>query len=606
MKAKSLAMKISCVMALSACMATASASIQNPGFESDWDSWNDTDPSAISGVAYSGGKSAKISGSGGKLEQLVYVSSNTNYRLSAYVHGAGTVGAKVNGSTFDSSADSSDWQQVSVEFNSGSASSITVFGTYNGGEGRFDSFALENLGSGSGSSGGSGSSSSGGGCTSGSNLTVSVASDDGTNDGHGPGNVLDGSLADESRWSSLGIKWITLDLGSVQTVEGVDIAWYKGDQRTSFFSIETSVDNSNWTTVLSAGQSSGTSTDLEGYDLTDSSARYVRLTGSGNSANNWNSILEMDVIGCSDGSGSGSSSSGSSGGSSGSGSSSGGFLDPNLPPSSNFDLADWYLSVPSDNDGSGTADSIKEVELNGGYENSSYFYTGTDGGMVFRCPVDGYKTSTNTSYTRTELREMLRRGDTSISTQGVNGNNWVFGSAPASARNAAGGVDGILRATLAVNHVTTTGDSGQVGRVIVGQIHANNDEPLRLYYRKLPGNSKGSVYIAHEPNGGSDTWYEMIGSRSSSASNPSDGISLDEIWSYEIKVVGNTLTVTISREGKADVIQVVDMGNSGYDVADQYQYFKAGVYNQNNTGSGSDYVEATFYSLENSHDGYAY
>ena len=116
--------------------------------------------------------------------------------------------------------------------------------------------------------------------------------------------------------------------------------------------------------------------------------------------------------------------------------------------------------------------------------------------MVFKCPVDGYKTSTNTSYTRVELREMLRAGDTSISTSGVNGNNWVFSSAPSSAQNAAGGVDGNMKATLAVNHVTETGSS-QVGRVIIGQIHASSDEPIRLYYRKLPNHDKGSIYFAH-------------------------------------------------------------------------------------------------------------
>jgi poly(beta-D-mannuronate) lyase len=607
----SLAMMISCAAVLAACAASANASILNAGFESGWDSWTDTDPSAISDVAHTGSKSAKITGSGGKAEQQVSVNTNTNYRLTAYVRGSGTIGAQVGGSTHDASTSSSDWQQAQVEFNSGSAQSITVFSAYNGGEGRFDSFALENLGSGSSSSSSSGGGSSGGSsCTSGSNLPVVSASDDGSNDGHGPANVLDGSFADESRWSSQGVKWITLDLGNVQTVEAVDIAWYKGDQRSSYFYIETSTDNSNWTSVLSSSQSSGNSTNLENYDVSDSDARYVRLTGSGNSSNNWNSILEFDVIGCGDGGGSsssgGSSSGGSSSSSSSSGGSSGGGLNPSLPPSGNFDLADWYLSVPSDNDGSGTADSIKEDELNSGYENSSYFYTGNDGGMVFRCPIDGYKTSTNTSYTRTELREMLRRGDTSIGTQGVNKNNWVFGSAPASARNAAGGVDGVLRATLAVNHVTTTGSNSQVGRVIIGQIHANNDEPLRLYYRKLPGNSKGSIYIAHEPNGGSDAWYDMIGSRSDSASNPSDGIALNEVFSYEIKVVGNTLTVKISRDGKPDVTQTVDMSSSGYDASDQYQYFKAGVYNQNNTGDGSDYVEATFYALENTHDGYAY
>ncbi|WP_233998715.1 polysaccharide lyase family 7 protein [Microbulbifer pacificus] len=594
---------------LSAVVLSATASIENPSFESDWENWADTDPSAISGVAYAGSKSAKLSGSGAKMEQQVAVSSSTNYRLSAYVDGAGILGAIVAGGTHQVQTNSGAWKKLEVEFNSGNAQSVTVFGAYNGAEGRFDSFALENLGGGS-SSGGSSSSSSGsssgggGSCTGNSNLAIVSANDDGSNDGHGPGNTIDGSLADESRWSSSGVKWITLDLGALRTVKGVNIAWYKGDQRSSFFSIDTSLNNSNWTTVFASGQSSGNNADFESYDVTDTTARYVRITGSGNSANAWNSILEVDVVGCG-GSGSGSSSSSSSGGSSGNSSSSGGDLNPSLPPSSNFDLGDWYLSVPSDNDGSGTADSIKEDELNSGYQNSSYFYTAPDGGMVFRCPIAGYKTSTNTSYTRTELREMLRRGDTSIGTQGVNKNNWVFGSAPASARDAAGGVDGVLRATLAVNHVTTTGDSSQVGRVIVGQIHANDDEPLRLYYRKLPGNSKGSVYVAHEPKGGSDTWYDMIGSRSSSASNPADGIALNEKFSYEIKVVGHTLTVTISRAGKADVTQMVNMSNSGYDTSDQYHYFKAGVYNQNNTGSGSDYVQATFYALENSHTGYA-
>ncbi len=44
------------------------------------------------------------------------------------------------------------------------------------------------------------------------------------------------------------------------------------------------------------------------------------------------------------------------------------------------------------------------------------------------------------------------------------------------------------------------------------------------------------------------------------------------------------------------------MSDSGYDIADEYMYFKAGVYNQNNTGNDSDYVQATFYSLVVSHD----
>ncbi|MCB4798603.1 polysaccharide lyase family 7 protein [Neotamlana laminarinivorans] len=279
-----------------------------------------------------------------------------------------------------------------------------------------------------------------------------------------------------------------------------------------------------------------------------------------------------------------------------------GGLNAEVSPAENFDLSTWNLSIPED-EGDGTAVTVTVAQINNNYENSKYFYTAEDGGMVFKCPVAGYKTSENTSYTRVEFREMLRGTNTGISTQGVNKNNWVFGSAPAADISAAAGYDGEMSATLAVNYVTTTGDSGQVGRVIVGQIHANDDEPIRIYYRKLPENNLGSIYFAHEPRDGygDEQWYELIGSRSSSASNPEDGIALNEKFSYKIRVVNNTMVVTILREGKDNVVKTISMANSGYDQGGQYMYFKAGVYNQNNTGNDEDYVQATFYELEKSH-----
>lgn len=279
-----------------------------------------------------------------------------------------------------------------------------------------------------------------------------------------------------------------------------------------------------------------------------------------------------------------------------------GSLDPDRAPSENFDLSTWKLSIPI-NEGDGTATDISVSELNSGYENSSFFYTASDGGMVFKCPVAGYKTSSNTNYTRVELREMLRGTDTSISTQGVNQNNWVFGTAPQEDKDAAAAYDGEMNATLAVNHVTTTGNSSHIGRVIIGQIHANSDEPVRIYYRKLRDNNLGSIYFAHEPTdgNGSEQWHEMIGSRSNNANNPTDGIALDEIFSYRIKVVGDNLTVTIIRDGKPDVVNTINMANSGFNVGGQYMYFKAGVYHVNNSGNDDDYAQATFYTLEKSH-----
>ncbi len=211
------------------------------------------------------------------------------------------------------------------------------------------------------------------------------------------------------------------------------------------------------------------------------------------------------------------------------------------------------------------------------------------------------KTSENTKYTRSELREMLRKGNTDINTQGINDNNWVFSSAPQNEQDAAGGVDGTLNAKLMVDHVTITGDDNQVGRVIIGQIHANDDEPIRLYYRKLPNNTHGSIYAAHEILDGDDIYYELIGTRSQSASNPEDGIQLGEIFDYQINVEGNQLTVTVTKENQTPIIQIIDMTDSGYDQGGQYMYFKAGVYNQNNTGDDFDYVQATFFIIENSH-----
>jgi len=279
-----------------------------------------------------------------------------------------------------------------------------------------------------------------------------------------------------------------------------------------------------------------------------------------------------------------------------------GELDPNKAPSENFDLSTWKLSIP-DNQGNGTATTISVSEINNSYENNNYFYTADDGGMVFKCPVNGFTTSVNTVYTRVELREMLRGTNTSISTQGVNKNNWVFSSAPASDKIAAAGYDGEMNATLAINHVTTTGSNSHIGRVVIGQIHANSDEPIRLYYRKLNGNALGSIYFAHEPTdgNGSEQWYEMIGSRSNTASNPIDGIALDEKFSYTIKTVGDILTVTIIREGKEDVVTSVNMANSGFNVGGQYMYFKAGLYHLNNSGDNDDYAQVTFYALEKTH-----
>ncbi|WP_020210469.1 polysaccharide lyase family 7 protein [Gilvimarinus chinensis] len=429
-------------------------------------------------------------------------------------------------------------------------------------------------------------------CSTSTALIIDAATDDGTHDDLGPENAIDYNLSANSRWSSLGDgKSLTLDLGTIASITDIKTAWYVTSGQTAYYELEASTDAESWSTLEANGQA--TTDDFKSDTFDETKARYIRIIGRGNSENAWNNLIEVEVYGC-DGLETATASP--------LGPLSIGELSAGEPPANNFDLSRWYLSIPTDEDNNGRADSIKENDLNNGYENPNYFYTNDKGGMVFRVYPTGYKTSTNTNYTRTELREMLRAGNTQISTQGVNANNWVFGSAPEADRAAAGGIDGTLRATLAVNRVSTSGEQYQIGRVIIGQIHANDDEPIRLYYRKLPNNSKGSLYFAHEIKGGDDTWHSLIGSRSDNAANPADGIALNETFSYEINVRGNTLHAYIYREGQPTVVKTLSMADSGYDEGGQYMYFKAGAYNQNNSGDDDDYTEVTFYALEATHN----
>lgn len=281
-------------------------------------------------------------------------------------------------------------------------------------------------------------------------------------------------------------------------------------------------------------------------------------------------------------------------------------LDPLKKPSDNFDLLDWSLTLPTDLNKDKKADTVYEKSLDKNFELKPFFYTADDGGLVFACPNVGAKTSKNTKYARTELREMLRRGNSRVKIRGLTKNNWVFSGAHGSMKIKSGGIEGSLEGTLAVNRVSTTGDEKKVGRVVIGQIHAADDEPIRLYYRKLPSNSKGAIYFAHEINGGDDVWINMIGSRSHTLSDPDDGIALNEKFSYKITVKDEVLFVTIIREGKLNITRYIDMKYSGYSSGNQFMYFKAGVYNQNNDGADGDYVQATFYHIHNIHHGYKF
>ncbi|MFC1465718.1 MAG: BNR-4 repeat-containing protein [Candidatus Brachytrichaceae bacterium NZ_4S206] len=110
-----------------------------------------------------------------------------------------------------------------------------------------------------------------------------------------PANLLDGNL--NSRWSAQGDgQWVSFDLGRLELVDAVNIAFHLGNQRTTSFDVLLSVDGLGWFMALTNVVSSGTTLDLEPFPLPHPlPARFVRIVGHGNSQNNWNSLTEVTI-----------------------------------------------------------------------------------------------------------------------------------------------------------------------------------------------------------------------------------------------------------------------------------------------------------------------
>ena len=186
---------------------------------------------------------------------------------------------------------------------------------------------------------------------------------------------------------------------------------------------------------------------------------------------------------------------------------------------------------------------------------------------------------------------------------------------------------GKLTGTLKVTHVSTSGDPRVAASysVVVGQIHASKghkNEPLKIYYKKFQGHTKGSVFWNYEINTEGDNsnrwdfstavWGDdmfVVGPNATkNPEEPADGIALGEEFSYEINVYEGIMYLTFKSEGhetktftknliasdfvkKSDIPQqIVDnffpIGQDGTEKPTAYKgdmnYFKLGAYNQTN------------------------
>ncbi|WP_257454957.1 metallophosphoesterase [Archangium lipolyticum] len=112
----------------------------------------------------------------------------------------------------------------------------------------------------------------------------------------GAGSVAANTQDDDTgtRWSGPGKgAWLTMDLGTSQSIAGAAIAWHQGDTRQNHFILSTSEDGTTFTQAYAAD--STLTTAAQTYRFTARKARYLRVTVNGNTVNDWASITESRV-----------------------------------------------------------------------------------------------------------------------------------------------------------------------------------------------------------------------------------------------------------------------------------------------------------------------
>jgi len=237
------------------------------------------------------------------------------------------------------------------------------------------------------------------------------------------------------------------------------------------------------------------------------------------------------------------------------------------------------------------------------FENKDFFYTtkdNKDDWVVFKTPNAGNTHGTSNN-TRTELAQLKK---------------W----SPMTEAN--------MNATLKVMNVSTTGDATVAATysVVVGQIHSadgHENEPLKIFYKKFPGHTKGSVFWNYEINTAGDdnsgrwdysypVWgydFSVVGTDANSyPPEPEDGIALGQEFSYNVEIKDGIMHLKFTSDGhetktfsknlvsseyakRSDIPEQVNklfvpIGQDGVERENAYTneglFFKLGCYNQTN------------------------
>ena len=227
-------------------------------------------------------------------------------------------------------------------------------------------------------------------------------------------------------------------------------------------------------------------------------------------------------------------------------------------PAAAIDLSHWKLTLPVSDTGTtdGHPMELSAAELSAGTTHAEYFNVGTDGRLMFWCPVTGARTE-NTEYPRTELREVIVPTDDNIC--------W-----PAPGTH-------VLKARCRVSELPSS------QKVIIGQIHgfSGKAKPLiKLQFFK----GRIEALVKESPTRGRDLKLTF------------PDVGLDTDFDYEIKLQEGLLSITVN-----GATQSVNVFEKDPEWARQTLYFKAGAYVQDNEGPASEGARVSFSKLTVSH-----
>ncbi len=217
-------------------------------------------------------------------------------------------------------------------------------------------------------------------------------------------------------------------------------------------------------------------------------------------------------------------------------------------PSQLIDLSNWYVTLPTDNDGNGRADEIHQPSL-AGFSVAHYFMLNdARNGIIFQAHAGGATTS-GSHYPRSELREMADNGTVKAAWSNTSGSH-------------------SMTVTEAITHLPSAKPE-----VVAAQIHDANDDVImirlegrRLFVESDDGKNSGDL----------DTAYTLG-------------------TTFTVRILAENGHIYVSYNGVAKV----DLARSGSGF-----YFKAGCYTQSNTtkgDSGDAYGQVIMYGLSVTH-----